>query len=556
MQQCDELSVSIRVTCRAINRMTGLQRRRTARFKRIERVYAKRSQNTAEKLKRLRRTRDELTELRRTYEDVHAQILPKFKIQHLPHELMVEVFSMAIAESDVLFDSLNVPSHALWILSHVCSGWRAIMLSSPRLWSSLWTDDSEAEGEEEWSPGRAMLWKLALERSYPLPIHVQHIGISPDTIHIAFQVTRQFSKQLETIAINMVGRWSSVVNPSTNTNTDIGTGTNTDNHSDIGWPKMDLPLLTTFAFEVEVPTLGFRKTFANLMGFLRAPHLKTVELRGMYFDPRQLLNPTVRRLRVDVSSITSLPLYFRIGSLVEAEIYVSIKQSAPPTNPTTSTSLRRLSVQFEYCEGGTFFSWIRCPLLEVLCVEGCELIPSSLPKFLLDTQVTTLVVHIPCSRPEGPLPHFAEDLFASIRACSDRLCVLSIHIHPDFASEFYTLLARRDGFLAVVPNLEELCLYDRARERPFIPVQSGILTEYVPSPPGPDPSAFEIRGLVGMVAARPRLRELVLCAQRSDMSPEMKQVVDDLVGLSNERDLNFVVHWGYMWINPRQRVFT
>ncbi|KIY73447.1 hypothetical protein CYLTODRAFT_417120 [Cylindrobasidium torrendii FP15055 ss-10] len=540
------------MTRQAISRLTRLQHRRTAQFEKKEKLYAKRSQSTAKKLTRLRRTRDELTELRRTYKEVHAQILPKWTIQHLPHEIMLEIFSMAITESNVLFDSLDVLNNALWILSHVCLGWRAIVLSNPLLWSSLWTDDSNAEEEQEWSPERALLWELALERSHPLPIHVQHIGINSNSISVAFQATRKFSARLETISINMVNWPEPPSDTDTDTddnNMDVDTDTDTDTDSDIGtdpdidWQDMDLPLLTTFALEVEVVGNPYTKPFANLMGFLGAPHLKTVELRGIYHDPKhwQLSNSTASRLAVGFSDTECLALYFGMQSLIEAELHASTVGWAPPTKPITSTSLRRLSV---YYDGDTLFSHIRCPLLQMLRIEGWQSMPSSLPKFLCDTQVATLVVHIPCCSHTGPLPHHAENLFASIRACSDRLCVLSIDIHRDFASEFYTLLTRREGHLTVAPHLEELYLYDHARKwRPIYP----------PEPP----SAFETPGLVGMVATRPQLHELVLCAQRFGMSHEMKEVVRDLVALSTHQlGLNFVVHWGYMWTNPRHGVFT
>ncbi|KAG7440585.1 uncharacterized protein BT62DRAFT_822915, partial [Guyanagaster necrorhizus] len=52
-------------------------------------------------------------------------------IRRVPNEILSEIFSFTCAD---MSDSVDIVSGAPWVLSHVCSLWRSICLSSPRLW--------------------------------------------------------------------------------------------------------------------------------------------------------------------------------------------------------------------------------------------------------------------------------------------------------------------------------------------------------------------------------------------------------------------------------------
>lgn len=55
-------------------------------------------------------------------------------IRRLPNEILSEIFSFACT---VMSDSIDVVDGAPWVFSRVCSLWRSICLSSPRLWSTI-----------------------------------------------------------------------------------------------------------------------------------------------------------------------------------------------------------------------------------------------------------------------------------------------------------------------------------------------------------------------------------------------------------------------------------
>ncbi|KAK0471659.1 hypothetical protein IW261DRAFT_1344264 [Armillaria novae-zelandiae] len=61
----------------------------------------------------------------------HSFIAP---IQQLPNEILSEIFLFACT---VMSDSVDIVSGVPWVLSHVCSLWRSICLSSPHLWSTI-----------------------------------------------------------------------------------------------------------------------------------------------------------------------------------------------------------------------------------------------------------------------------------------------------------------------------------------------------------------------------------------------------------------------------------
>ncbi|SJL12576.1 uncharacterized protein ARMOST_16004 [Armillaria ostoyae] len=55
-------------------------------------------------------------------------------VRRLPNEILSEIFSLTCTDMSDSIDAIKGPP---WVLSHVCSLWRSICLSSPRLWSTV-----------------------------------------------------------------------------------------------------------------------------------------------------------------------------------------------------------------------------------------------------------------------------------------------------------------------------------------------------------------------------------------------------------------------------------
>ncbi|KAF7341729.1 hypothetical protein MSAN_02071600 [Mycena sanguinolenta] len=87
---------------------------------------------------RLRELETERTTLSR-YHAHSAAILSPFR--RVPAEILGEIFSWTLPHFGEIFSTEDCP----WILTHVCSSWRAVALSKPSLWSLIHIDFSVKE---------------------------------------------------------------------------------------------------------------------------------------------------------------------------------------------------------------------------------------------------------------------------------------------------------------------------------------------------------------------------------------------------------------------------
>ncbi|KIY73431.1 hypothetical protein CYLTODRAFT_439964, partial [Cylindrobasidium torrendii FP15055 ss-10] len=481
-----------------------LRARETVAFNRAKKCHTRRMQHIANTFKRLRPIRTEL--LRRL---AHNHNADPSGARRLPKETLLDIFALAIASSSTMYDSLDVQKNALWTLGHVCSGWRSMIVSIPEFWSNLWTDDSSSP-RLEWSSGRRELWELAVSRSSPGPLDILHIGISSEGAQSSLSALVFDTKRLRSISFNVANSFSG--------------------DSLVNLVNLEFPLLTTFSLDVESTSGHYvRAPYDNYL-FLNAPALENVTLRGIGQIPNLTRSPIHRLSIAEMGDTTALKRAFEIPSLEEIEVW-------PPwshrgfTTITSGQNLRRLTVY-----GRPEFSNICCPGLRMLTiVDNFNPLSTSLPIFLENTQVDTLILEwdsglpfLLTANPERPM----ETLSASLIACSERLSILSTHIHTAFASDFYASLTLDSLSTAplLAPNLTELYLCDDSTM--------------------PAPSSFNSTEVVRMVESRPKLRQLGLCAVRSEVSVEEREVIHALKEIEVDRpELTLAVHWGYRWTN-------
>ncbi|ESK88757.1 hypothetical protein Moror_17145 [Moniliophthora roreri MCA 2997] len=128
----------------------------------------------------LRKTRDvvhKLEERQRCLQDMTERLrgMVEFSIRRLPPEVLSRVFVIAQQERDESWSSCQVPL----TLGQVCSQWRAITHSDPRLWSYIQVnfrvDDDKLAAHKilEWT-------KLCLKKSLPKPIQIDFTTPDPD----------------------------------------------------------------------------------------------------------------------------------------------------------------------------------------------------------------------------------------------------------------------------------------------------------------------------------------------------------------------------------------
>jgi hypothetical protein len=86
-------------------------------------------------------------------------------VRCVPHEILSEIFAHAIGVYDSsifrVTDSTNIKTGPIWVLGRVCRRWRAIVKSSPKLWSYIALCN---HNKSTWA------LEVALERSHDLPL--------------------------------------------------------------------------------------------------------------------------------------------------------------------------------------------------------------------------------------------------------------------------------------------------------------------------------------------------------------------------------------------------
>ncbi|KAJ6466223.1 hypothetical protein C8R45DRAFT_1079512 [Mycena sanguinolenta] len=129
-------------------------------------------QRSEEKIASLESQISTLVELRdreRAYVDALRHIMSP--IRTLPIELLVEIFQLAIDDDTHIEDAHRI--------SQICSGWRVIAHSTPRLWTrTIHVDLDNRDGREELYVASLKAW-LARSAPLPLPVSLELVGEDP-----------------------------------------------------------------------------------------------------------------------------------------------------------------------------------------------------------------------------------------------------------------------------------------------------------------------------------------------------------------------------------------
>ncbi|KAJ6484096.1 hypothetical protein C8R45DRAFT_1075370 [Mycena sanguinolenta] len=137
----------------------------------------------------------ELKEERAVLAQYHAQNTSIASgMRRMPTEILGEIFLHSLPSIRLLFAVQNSP----WVLTHVCSRWRAVALSKPSLWSCIVLD---FEVEQQYP---LELVKMHIERAQSLKIHFlgAQNGESESQI-VLFKILAEHSARWEEFSIQL-----------------------------------------------------------------------------------------------------------------------------------------------------------------------------------------------------------------------------------------------------------------------------------------------------------------------------------------------------------------
>lgn len=122
-------------------------------------------------------------------------------LRRFPTEILEAVFQIFCSQTDNILDILDGP----WLLSHVCSLWRRIVLSTPSLWTHIAVCDSfQPRVQRAYSYSSSTLLHIALSRSGDLPLnisfknHADHMKLSQkfcDRLHHLFELLMRVAER-------------------------------------------------------------------------------------------------------------------------------------------------------------------------------------------------------------------------------------------------------------------------------------------------------------------------------------------------------------------------
>ncbi|KAJ7050001.1 hypothetical protein C8F01DRAFT_1264531 [Mycena amicta] len=121
-------------------------------------------------------------------------------IAKLPVELLGEIFLSTLADWSPMTEEPSKLHVEPLTLSHVCAHWRAIALSLPMLWSTLWIDRPRA--------AHVPMVALWLERSHSFPLSI-HLRQTDHKICLSYPTAaeHQFTEEIFTLLVPHFPRW-------------------------------------------------------------------------------------------------------------------------------------------------------------------------------------------------------------------------------------------------------------------------------------------------------------------------------------------------------------
>ncbi|KAJ7617444.1 hypothetical protein DFH06DRAFT_1306823 [Mycena polygramma] len=240
--------------------------------------------------------------------DHEALISP---IRQLPSDVIGEIFMACIpSDQNPVMSAQTAPL----LLGRICSEWRAITLSTPRLWSSIHIAEPPESLPQHVQDGCLQLVKVWLARSGGLPLSISfHRTPSASPASSVFDTVMSFSPRWKHISL-----------------------TGPVSETGINLSRTAVPLLQTIA--ISRYAAGNGPTGPETHDFFRGVNVRTVSL-GTNTNPIQLPLPWsqlttlnldryydpygMSPVQIDLSSSTALRILAECGSLRECSLSLS-----------------------------------------------------------------------------------------------------------------------------------------------------------------------------------------------------------------------------------------
>ncbi|PBK85290.1 hypothetical protein ARMGADRAFT_1017986 [Armillaria gallica] len=416
-------------------------------------------------------------------------------ISLLPVEIIAEILQIATRDLSrkSIRDSLDIKRSAPWTFSRVCRVWRAIVASTPMLWTRI--DILGDEGSNHFPKAKLRPLRKHLHRSSP---HLLDIMMDLSDLD-------NLARPLKPL-IRHTHRWSIV--ELTITPFRFQTMATLVGAADFPELKrLDIDVRDAIVIPTPPSTDRRREVITQPIEVFRNAHkLEEVSLQGINLS--QILLP-LRQLKRFIGSIqnaTELRDLFRDApDLHQATLQISPSQSwldDAHLQTLSHTKLRWLSIQ-TYIE---CLKHLHLPALQHLQTEslyGPDYYTLDTVDFLSNSQCQLRTLFLPAL----PIGH----VVAILKTCPSTLTALSLHVRAKDASRFYRKLRYKGSASpCLMPRLKHLYIHDDF----YAP---GVQPSYhsVPSP------LASHNGLLNLVASRRSqdaksngialLRSLTLC---------------------------------------------
>ncbi|KAK7024941.1 F-box domain-containing protein [Favolaschia claudopus] len=354
--------------------------------------------------------------------------IPTSPLACMPIEIMSLIFMYTLPSHDAPhgLDSLQ---EGPWVLAAVCSQWRKIALSLPRLWATIFLDFAE----EDWnSPSfEAMRPKLELHlaRSQSLPLDITFRAFWHEAL------CRKRELPVLDLLASHSDRWETIKF--------VGSYTL---YSHLDTIRGNLPILRSLNIRVRQEHYTPRR--GPLTIFEDCPELREAYVNAKGYDgdlPLPMELPPNRLLRYSASNSWANHAHVLRGmaNLVDCVLHITDLPSIPSDSVIQLPRLRRLSLSTAEA-----LELLETPALEELyCFDHPDHLPSLLSR--LPRLQKLFVADIPSPSHLAPLLHVAPAI--------SKLC-LSIPI--DFAPTLFSYLDNSppDGTESKPPALRELSL--------------------------------------------------------------------------------------------------
>ncbi|KAF6763716.1 hypothetical protein DFP72DRAFT_873241 [Ephemerocybe angulata] len=141
----------------------------------------------------------------------HAKLLKSFIASDLPDDICREIFLRCLPEGTL---ATPHPLSPPVVLTHVCSQWRQVALTTPHLWSTLHVspilDGTKLPFSPEYRYERTKQWLARAGSSLPLDISFHHVlphsyYNTQDVVHLLDTLTPSVSDRLKSFEVTFLG---------------------------------------------------------------------------------------------------------------------------------------------------------------------------------------------------------------------------------------------------------------------------------------------------------------------------------------------------------------